>query len=229
MQKKVAIFDVDGTIFRSSIVIELVEELVKQGHFPKNAKAGYERELYDWLDRKGEYDDYINGVVKMFMKHIKGVSYKDFLNTSNKVMDENKDRVYRYTRDLLKNLKRKDYYLLAISQSPKTALDPFCKRLGFNKVYGRIYELGPQDSFTGKITDEHLIENKSYIVKRVLEQEDLILKDSIGVGDTTNDIPFLEMVKNPICFNPDHGLYRHAKRVGWNIVVERKNVIYEIK
>ena len=228
MKKRVAIFDIDGTIFRSSILIELVEELVKRGHFPKDAKEGYEKELYQWINRKGDYNDYIAQVVKMFMKHIKGISYKDFFNVSEEVMEENKDRVYRYTRDMVKDLKKKGYYLLAISQSPKTALDHFCKQLGFTKVYGRIYELGPHDKFTGKIIDEHLIENKSYIVRRVVEKENLTLEKSIGVGDTLNDVPFLEMVETPICFNPDQNLYRHAKRVEWKVVVERQNVVYEI-
>jgi len=228
-KQKVAIFDIDGTIFRSSVVIELVEELVKRELFPKDAKVGYEKELYRWLDRKGNYEDYIRQVVKMFMKHIKGLSYKEFLDVSTAVMNENKNRVYRYTRDLVQELSQKNYYLLAISQSPKTALDPFCKNLGFDKVYGRIYELGPQDRFTGTVVDEHLIENKSYIVRRAVEKENLTLEGSIGIGDTINDVSFLELVDNPLCFNPDYDLYRHAKRNKWKVVVERKNVIYEIQ
>lgn len=76
--------------------------------------------------------------------------------------------VYRYTRDLIKELKEEGYYLVAISQSPKTVLDEFCAQYGFDKVYGRIYEIGPQDCFTGVITDEHLIKNKANIVKRIL-------------------------------------------------------------
>src|SRR5258708_31586089 len=35
---------------------------------------------------------------------------------------------------------------------------------------------------------------------------------SLGVGDTESDVPFLEMVASPICFNPNKRLYRHAKR-----------------
>ena len=36
-------------------------------------------------------------------------------------------------------------------------LDEFCNELGFDKVYGRFYELGPEDRFTGEIVDSHLI------------------------------------------------------------------------
>ncbi len=227
-QKKVAIFDIDGTIFRSSLLIELVEALIADGHFPASAKKSYEREYKKWLDRNDTYDKYIMAVVAVFMKNIKGLAYKDFLTTGKKMLAGKKNMVYRYTRDLIKDLKKRGYFLLAISQSPKGILDPFCKELGFDKTYGRIYELGPQDCFTGKITDVHLIANKANIVKRAIEKENLTLKNSIAVGDTDDDIPMLELVENPICFNPNQKLYRYAKLNGWKIFVERKDVIYEI-
>ncbi|MEY2665726.1 MAG: hypothetical protein RLZZ480_831 [Candidatus Parcubacteria bacterium] len=138
-------------------------------------------------------------------------------------------RVYRYTRDLIPELKKQGYTLIAISQSPKTILDEFCEQYGFDKVYGRIYEIGPQDRFTGVVTDEHLIKNKSNIVKRIFERHtDLSHKGSIAVGDTEGDIPLLESVERPICFNPNQALYTHAKRNGWEVVVERKDVIYKL-
>jgi phosphoserine phosphatase len=36
------------------------------------------------------------------------------------------------------------------------------------------------------------------------------------------------MVETPICFNPNKKLYEYAKRSGWKIVVERKDVIYDL-
>ena len=227
--KKVAIFDIDGTIFRSSLLIELVEGLIKEEVFPKTTQQIYQKEFNDWLNRKDTYEKYITAVVEVFVKNIKGVSYEDFSHIAESVVSGQKDRVYRYTRDLVKELKHKDYYLLAISQSPKGILDEFCNELGFNKVYGRFYELGPEDRFTGKIVDSHLIMNKANIVRRAIEKEGLTLKDSIGVGDTEGDIPMLEMVDQPICFNPNMLLYKTAKRNNWKVVVERKDVIYDIQ
>ena len=227
--KKVAIFDIDGTIFRSSLLIELVEALIKEGVFPISAREIYKKEFNAWLDRKGTYEKYIDAVVEAFVKNIKGVSYKKFAHVAEVVVSNQKDRVYCYTRDLVKELKNKGYYLLAISQSPKGILDGFCNELGFNKVYGRFYELGPTDRFTGEIVDMHLIGNKANIVKRAVEKENLTLKGSIGVGDTEGDIPLLELVEHPICFNPNKALYKFAKLNGWSVVVERKDVVYTIQ
>ena len=226
--RKVAIFDVDGTIFRSSLIIELVDELIKGGFLEKNIVKEYEGEYLEWLNRKGSYENYIEALVRAFMKNLKGIYYGDFADAAKKVIGEQQHRVYRYTRDLIFELKKKDFFLLAISQSPKTILEGFCKNLGFDKVYGRIYELGPEDRFTGKMIDLHLIVNKANIVRRALEKENLTLECSIGVGDTEGDISFLELVETPICFNPNAALHRHAVRMDWKIVVERKDVIYEI-
>lgn len=227
--KKVAIFDVDGTIFRSSLLIEFVEALIAAGVFPKESRKIYDRKYRRWLDRTGTYEEYIEAVVEAFMKYLKGVSFADFERIGAEVVEANKGKVYRYTRDLLKKLKRKGYFLLAISQSPKGLLDAFCKRLGFDKVYGRFYELGPSERFTGEVVDLHLIANKANIVRRAVAKEKLTLKGSYGVGDTEGDIPMLELVDHPICFNPNATLHRFAKLNGWKIVIERKDVVYEIK
>lgn len=227
-KRKVAIFDVDGTIFRSSLFIELIEAMVEEGYFPKEMRDDYALAYRKWLDRKGTYETYLEAAIKSFMKNLRGVRYADFADVAKTVVTLEKDRVYRYSRDLIKELKKKGYFMLAVSQSPKTVLDLFCKRLGFDKVYGRIYELGPQNKFTGGIVDLHLIANKANILRRAVDKENLTLAGSIAVGDTEGDIPMLEMVDKPICFNPNAALYRYAKLQGWKVVVERKDVIYEI-
>ncbi|MES2088148.1 MAG: HAD-IB family hydrolase [Patescibacteria group bacterium] len=227
--KKVAVFDIDGTIFRSSLLIELVEALIDEGVFPKKSRALYQLQFERWTNREGSYEDYIQAIIDTFMKYLKGVDYHEFEKIGLAVVEANKNKMYRYTRDLVKKLKRKGYFLLAVSQSPKGLLDAFCKRLGFNKVYGRFYELGPSDKFTGEVVDLHLIANKANIVRRAVAKENLTLKGSYGIGDTEGDIPMLELVENPICFNPNQALYRFAKMNGWKIVVERKDVIYEIR
>lgn len=226
--QKIAFFDIDGTVFRSSLLIQLVEELIAADVFPESARDEYVDAYVAWRNREGTYEDYMKAVVRTFIAHIKGVHYGELADIGRMVVAEQGKRVYRYTRDLISELKTDGYYVVAISQSPKTILDEFCKAYGFDKVYGRIYEIGPQDLFTGGVTDAHLIENKANIIRRVLENESLTSDESVGVGDTEGDIPLLEMVAKPICFNPNAQLYAYAKRMGWPVVVERKDVIYKL-
>jgi HAD superfamily hydrolase (TIGR01490 family) len=229
MKKKVAIFDIDGTIFRSSLLIELLDELIAARILPAEVTRIYKKPFEDWFHRKGSYDNYIAAVVRAFNRHIQGVHVAEFDRVAERVIAQNKNRVYRYTRDLVQELKKKDYYLLAISHSPLAIVRAFAKTLGFSKTYGRIYEVSESTQrFTGKVSYEDLIKDKAKILRRAVKAEDLSLRGSIGVGDSEGDISFLKLVERPICFNPSEKLYRHAKRAGWEIVVERKNMIYHL-
>jgi phosphoserine phosphatase len=51
----------------------------------------------------------------------------------------------------------------------------------------------------------------------------------VGMGDTLSDVGFLEMVRNPIAFNPNRSLLDVARQRHWPIVVERKDVIYNLQ
>lgn len=228
-QKRVAVFDVDGTIFRSSLLIELVEALAREKIFKPGVVKSYAKAKRDWLDRKGDYRTYIDGVVYVFEKNIKGVRYKDFLRVATRVVAAHKDRVYRFTRDLVRELKHKKYFVVAISHSPKGILDGFCKNLGFDKVYGLFYELDENEKFNGKTLHRDVMIDKAAAFRRVVAKENLTVRGSVGVGDTESDIAFLKLVDRPICFNPNAKLLAEAKKQGWEVVVERKDVIFRIQ
>lgn len=227
-KQPVAVFDIDGTIFRSSLVIELVEQLIARAVFPVDARKNYAGALEDWKRRQGDYSKYVKKVVEAFAKHAKGVPYGEVADIAGEIIESQKDHTYRYTRDLVKTLKKRGYFLLAVSHSPKFIVDGFGYELGFDKTYGTFYETGASNRFTGAIEDEQLIMNKAAVLTRAVKKEGLTLDGSVGVGDTESDIPMLEMVERAIAFNPNKKLYEHAKKRLWEVVVERKDVIYEL-
>lgn len=226
IQKPIAFFDIDGTVFRSSLLIELVNACIDEGVFPSETVKKYSKEYRAWRDREGTYDAYICAVIEAFIEHLRGVHYGDFARIGRYVVETHGKMTYEYTRTLIQSLREEGYYLVAISQSPKTILDEFCASYGFDKVYGRIYEIGPQDRFTGEVTDEGFIKNKANVVDRVFEKGGFKKEGSIAVGDTEGDIPLLLAVERPICFNPNKKLYEFGKEKGWEIIVERKDVVY---
>ena len=130
---------------------------------------------------------------------------------------------------LLCSLKKEKYFLFAISGSPGHILTSFAKDMGFDKYLGGYYEV-----VDGEFTGKQPFGNPSYDKKKTLTDflekspEKFDLKNSIGVGDTESDISFLEMMGSPIAFNPNRKLAEHARKKGWRIVVERKDVIYQI-
>jgi len=226
-KKRVAVFDLDGTVFRSSLLIELLEELIEEKIFPKKARKIYSRELQNWLNRKGSYEDYIEKVILAYHRFIKKKKAEDVWKAARKVVSAQKNFTYRFTRCLVSELK-KNYYLLAISGSPQEMVREFGKKFGFDRTYSRIFETDKKGRFTGKILFEDMIKDKGKILKIVVKKKGLSLKGSIGVGDTEADIPFLKLVNYPIAFNPNLRLYRYSQRRKWPVIVERKNVVYRL-
>ena len=71
--------------------------------------------------------------------------------------------------------------------------------------------------------------NKRRVLEDFLDEAEAGLENSVGMGDTLSDVGFLEMVRTPVAFNPNRDLFEAARRRGWPIVVERKDVIYNLQ
>lgn len=228
MKRPVAFFDIDGTLFRWSLFLVYVDLMIERGLLPEiikeRAKPKYER----WLNREGSYQDYLDVLVKGFNDYIAGVRVEDFYRAVKDSLTGRDKRVYRFTRDFIRELKDEGYFLVAITHSSKIAADLFAENYGFDKVYGLMFEID-EDVFTGQILNRELIFDKGKIVERVFQDENLNIdpERSVAVGDTHSDIAMLEKVTRPIAFNPNKILYLEAKKRGWEVVVERKDVIYK--
>jgi phosphoserine phosphatase len=98
---------------------------------------------------------------------------------------------------------------------------------GFDGCIGALYER-KDGMFTGKKL-RHIPGNKATLLRAYAQENNLAFTDSIAAGDSAGDIPMLEIVEQPIAFNPSHDLMEHAKKQGWRIVLERKNVAYELR
>ncbi|MEK9180755.1 MAG: HAD family phosphatase [Patescibacteria group bacterium] len=229
-KKKLAIFDIDGTIFRSSLLIQLIEGLVSAGIFPRQAQKEVARDYLAWLNRRGSYENYLKQVIDIHLKYLAGAWEKDVLKVTREVVAFQKDRVYRYTRRLIGILKKQNFFLLAISGSPVYIVEKFAGQLGFDAFYGTIYEVSA-GRFTGKRLNADSFADKKTVIKNFIAEKklDVDLKKSVAVGDTESDISMLSLVGQPIAFNPNRVLADHARKRGWKIVVERKDMIYSLE
>ena len=226
-KKRIAVFDIDGTFFRSSLLIEYNKALVSAGYIPRRAVRQLLPEYFAWRDRKREYNDYLHRVIEMHAAEIKGKSAKDAKVIARRVFNNHKDRVYRYTRDELARL-QKTHYTVAISGSPLEMVALFARYYKFDEYFATVYEIDRQGNYTGLIADRRTIGMKGPIVEHLVEDKQLTLRGSWGFGDTGNDVSFLQLVENPVVVNPSSDLYQVARRRKWSVVVERKDMVYEL-
>ncbi|MDD5489797.1 MAG: HAD family phosphatase [Candidatus Moranbacteria bacterium] len=225
--KKLAIFDIDGTIFRKNLHFELIDELSWRGIFSKGARKTLVQAYANWLEHRGTYEEYRKKIVSIYERELEGCCQKDIIDASRKVAEFNKDRVYIFTRDLIKKLRKEKCTIIAISGSPIEIVKEYNKHMKFDEVFGSVYETNGKGFYTGKTVFEP-VKHKGHLVGQYISEKNMTLEESCGVGDTESDISFLKMVSHPIAFNPNLNLEKAARRKKWKIVVEKKDVIYDI-
>jgi len=226
-KRKLAVFDIDGTVYRFSLLIELVKVLVREEVFPADTEKLYRAQYEKWQNRVGSYDDFINSVIQAFLGNLRGVKLETVMSAARTVVAEQGQRTYAYTRGLIEEFKAKGYFLAYVSHSPHAVVGEFSRHFGFDAHQGTLYEIDAQGFFTGKLQADNSFQ-KSAVVAKLMEKYGLVPDNSYGIGDTEADIDMLRTVKHPICFNPNRRLYEAAQKEGWNVVVERKDLILEI-
>ena len=225
-RKKIAIFDIDGTIYRSSLLFRTFDTLIARKLFKRSVYYQALKIRNSWFNRKTDYLYYSRRLVELLKENISGISQKQVLKVSRELVRSQKSIYFKYTRNLIKHLRR-EYILVGVSGSLTENLIELNKFLKFDYVFGTQFEVGKNGHYTGTILSEP-VKDKEFFIKEFIDNNKISLIGSTAVGDTMNDYKVLKMVDQPIVFNPDSELYKCAKKNGWKIVVERKNVIYEI-
>lgn len=225
--KRFAVFDIDGTLIRWQLYHAVVNELAKSGAISPSQASMIKEMRMRWKSRESEdaFHEYENYLVSVFEESLSRMNIKTVDNVINRVADIYKSQVYVYTRNLIQKLKSDGYYIIAISGSHEEIVSHIAKNYGFDIWVGSKFER-KGDNFTGK--NFIASKNKKQILERIVKENRFSYEDSYAVGDTASDAPMLEMVNNPIAFNPNRELLEIAKSRGWKIVIERKNVCYEL-
>lgn len=226
--QKIAIFDIDGTIFRKNLQFELINELSWMDVFPRKVRDQIVELYTNWLEHKGTYEQYRAALVELYEKYIKGCKLTDVERASRGVVNFHQDRTYVFAESLIRKLRKEGYHIIAISGSPIEIVKEYNKlHLHFDAVFGSVYKLNEKGVYTGE-TDYEPVKNKGNLVKQYVFEHGLTLEDSYGMGDTESDASFLGIVENPIAFNPNEDLKAIAQEKGWRIVVEKKDVVWDM-
>lgn len=225
--KKFAVFDIDGTVIRWQLFHGVFGKIGKNGHYQQGEYEKIRAARIRWKNRHHEesFKEYEKLLVQAGLASLPRIPTNTFERIVDEVFDEYKDQVYRYTRDKIKDLKQQGYTLLAISGSPAEIVGRFAAYYGFDDFIGVTY-LRANGTFTGESLAT--IGKKADLLRELVAKHGLDFTNSIGFGDSEGDIGMLELVEQPVAFNPDKKLFEHARRTGWDIVVERKNVAYQL-
>lgn len=227
MRKQYAVFDIDGTIARTSLLQQFVRVLVHRGMLDIGIGQQIETLLHDSRQRiaDDEFSAYMNQAVELLFKSLPHkIRVDEYMELIDVVVKSSLSSTYVYTRQLIQTLKRNNFFLITISGSEMRMVATLSKALGFDAWVGKVNYLEQDHVLSGHI--QTLSHSKSEILTSIISKFDLDTRGSLAVGDTSSDIPILSMVENPIVFNPNQALFTHAQKNGWMIVLERKDMVY---
>jgi HAD superfamily hydrolase (TIGR01490 family) len=227
--KKFAAFDIDGTLIRWQLYHAVVDHLAQKNLLGPDASEQLRQARMRWKKREHPeaFREYELALIDIFEAALDKLSPEQFDTATKKVVEEYGEQTYVFTRNLIAELKAKNYVLLAISGSHDEIVGHVAKQYGFDDWIGTRYKrenegFSKEDPF---IASHH----KKVLLEQMIKKHGLSKAESLAIGDSGSDAAMLEIVEQPIAFNPDQALLGAAKKNGWKIVIERKNVVYELE
>ena len=233
MGKIAAFFDIDGTLYRDSLMVEHFKKLIKYDIIDQKAWLEHAKDTFmDWDKRQGNYDDYLDKVCEIYVKYLIGLDKTCIDFTSDQVINLKSDRVYKYTRSRIKWHLDNGHIVIFISGSPEFLVEKMAKKYNVTDYIGSDYVF-ENDVFNGTVIPMWDSKSKNNAIDDFIKKYDIDLNKSYAYGDTNGDITMLKRVKNPIAINPTKELLSHITNNPTlsktsQIIVERKDIIYSL-
>ena len=233
MNNIAAFFDIDGTLYRDSLLIEHFRKLIKYELIDEGEWSDHLQTTYNnWDKRQGNYDDYMYEISDQYVSAIVGLKKSDIDFASRQVIKLKADRVYKYTRSRIKWHLDNNHIVIFISGSPGFLVEKMAKKYNVTDCIGSNY-LFENEMFNGTVIPMWDSRSKNTAIDSFVEKYDIDLNKSYAYGDTNGDINMLRRVGNPIAINPTKELLSHIASdpvisKTSQIIVERKDIIYSL-
>jgi HAD superfamily hydrolase (TIGR01490 family) len=233
MSQIAAFFDVDGTLYRDSLMSEMFKKLIKYDIVSTDYWYDEVRpKFFKYDNRIGAYDDYIIEIGEIYKGSIKKLSPQIIKFIAKQIIEEKGGRVYTYTRDKILWHKAQGHMVITISGGPQELVCEISKRYGMDDYIGTVY-LDNQVQYTGDFIPMWDSKSKEKSLKEFVEKYRINLEQSYAYGDTAGDFSMLRAVGHPTCINPTKELLSLVSthldvKDKITVIVERKDVVYHM-
>lgn len=232
-QRIAAFFDIDGTVYRNSLLIEHFKKLIKYELVHIKEYEDFVKDSFQkWDERQGDYESYMLKLTEKYKSVIQGIpiKYNDFI--ADQVLNLKGNRIYTYTRERMRWHKEEGHLVIFISGSPDFLVHRMAEKWGADDYCGSTYHV-ENDVITGDISPMWDTPNKLKAIDQFCAKYQINLDHSYAYGDTNGDWGMLNQVAYPTAFNPSKELLMKIKndqkmQARCQIVVERKDVIYHL-
>jgi HAD superfamily hydrolase (TIGR01490 family) len=127
------------------------------------------------------------------------------------------EQIYPEARELVSEHLARGHLVAIVSGATYYVVAPVARCLGIeHMLYTRLEVV--EGLFTGKVVEPVCFEEgKIYWLEKFIEEQGISLAKSWFYTDSITDLPLLDLVGHPVVTNPDHMLYRTARKRRWPV------------
>ncbi len=194
--KNDAVFDLDGTIFKFTVLEEYTKWLCAQAIFePMPREVDQTKLVWKRANTEKNYNAHLKQLVLFFIAQIANKSVATLQEAANIVAAQQAHRQWEITRNIVEYL-RATHNVMSISLMPEWLMKPFAEDLGFVAHIGSTY-VAREGRFTGE----------AYSIDKATAYSDLRPGKTtsmldVHMGDTVGDASLFDISRRPILFNP---------------------------
>nr|WP_314276941.1 HAD-IB family hydrolase [uncultured Peptostreptococcus sp.] len=228
-----AFFDIDGTLYRDSLLIEHFRKLIQYDLIHRREWSEQLETTYmNWEKRQGNYDDYLHEISDQYVEALTGLDKSSVDFASDQVIKLKADRVYKYTRSRIKWHQELGHKIIFISGSPDFLVSRMAEKYKASDYIGSKYFV-ENGKMTGGVSPMWGSDSKNKAIEYFIEKHSINMDKSYAYGDTNGDISMLKRVGNPIAINPSREMLHQLNldyflKNNTIVIIERKDVIYQV-
>jgi len=210
-----AFFDIDGTLLRGFIIQEFPRFLVTEGFIEPVFPDQIDKAISSYYSGAASYREIAEVIPRLYASALEGRGVDDVKELAKRFIEVYlPQRILPYSKPLIRSVSELVDVTIAVSGSPIEVVEEL-EELGFDKIYGSIFE-NKSGIYTGRVIINLILgEEKAELVRRVAEELKVDLSKSLAFGDTDQDAPLLSLVGLPIAINPNRKLREICKSKGW--------------
>ncbi len=213
-----AFFDIDNTIVRGASLFHLARGLAKRKFFTMGDVTSFAWKQAKFRVAGREDTEDIASAIDAALSFVAGHTVDEVVSLGDEIFDERiQEKLYEQTIELTRAHLRAGQRVWLVSAAPVELASLIARKLELTGALGTVSEIA-DGTYTGRLAGAPLHgPAKAEAVRALAEREQLDLALCSAYSDSSNDIPMLSLVGQPVAVNPDARLRRHARAMGWHV------------
>lgn len=226
---KLAVLDVDGTMYPGALGIELLKHLCARSKCSVDHAEEVFSVLREYGTGKTTYDEMARRAYACFAAALEGVAVHTVEEAAASVWSRVRYEIFPFVGSLIRFLKLNGFTVVAISGSPREMVELLATEIGIDRSWGAVFG-AREGTFSGTVERcTALTDSKITILQRYCQEHAVDLAASLALGNSISDERLFEVVGYPFVFEPDADLSESLARKGLGVpVVERSNIMRSI-